>query len=73
MMAGKFVPNRIFRGRIIEALRDAKKGLTLDQIGSQIAVDWTMGDHRIWLANVLRSLLCDHMIVKSSTHFRLSE
>lgn len=73
MMAGKFVPNRIFRGRIIEALRDAKKGLTLDEIGARIAIDWTMQDHRVWLGNVLRSLLCDHMIVKNSAHYRLSE
>ena len=72
MMAGKFIPNRIFRGRIIEALRDAKKGLTLDQIGSQIAIDWTMGDHSSWLKDLLAKLKKDGFVRQQRHKFVLS-
>lgn len=72
MMAGKFVPNRIFRGRIIEALRDAKKGLTLEQIGTQIAIDWTMGDHTSWLKDLLKKLKQDGFIRQQNSKFLLS-
>lgn len=62
MMAGRFVPNRIFRGKIVEVLRDAKKPLTLSEIGSQAVADWTMGDHKKWLAGLLEKLEADRIL-----------
>ncbi len=71
MMAGRFVPNRIFRGNIVEALRDAKKPLTLSQLGSQAIPDWTMGDHREWLTKILSNLRRDELIQSAGNKFRL--
>lgn len=62
LLAGRFIPNRIFRGRIIEELRDTKRGLSSDEIGSRIALDWTLGDHGAWLEKLLRSLERDRMV-----------
>lgn len=62
LMAGKFVPNRIFRGKVIEALRDAEKGLRLEEIGKRAIADWTMGDHRTWLDGLLQKLTDDRLL-----------
>lgn len=64
-VGSKFIPNRIFRGRIIEALRDEPRGLTLQQIGSQIALDWSEAEHTDWLTSILLKLQKDQMIVKT--------
>lgn len=62
MMAGRFVPNRIFRGRIVEVLRDARKPLTRSEIGAHAVADWSMGDHRQWLAGILAKLRHDGLL-----------
>jgi A/G-specific adenine glycosylase len=71
MMAGKFIPNRIFRGRIIEVLRDAKTGLTRERIGEQAIADWTMGDHAEWLQGLLEKLQEDGLLETSGKKYRL--
>jgi len=71
MMAGKFVPKRIFRGKIVEALRDAEKGLTLEELGKQAIADWLMGDHRAWLSGLLEGLEKDGMIEQKRGRWRL--
>ena len=72
MLGSRFVPNRIFRGKIIEQLRDHPKGLTPDAIGQRVALDWTMGDHREWLHGLLSGLQKDGMIVSRGKAFRLA-
>lgn len=72
LVAGRFIPNRIFRGRIIETLRDVPEGLPLDHLGSRVAIDWTMGDHREWLALIIESLGRDGMIEKRRGRFMLA-
>ncbi len=57
-----FIPNRIFRGRVIEALRDAPTGLTLHGIGKQVAIDWDPGEHREWLQIILKQLTREAML-----------
>ncbi len=57
----KFVPNRIFRGRIVDALRDADKGLSLMQIGPEICNDWS-DEHGTWLRGLLEKLQKDDLI-----------
>lgn len=71
-VAGKFVPNRIFRGRIVDALRDEKRGLTLDQVGSRITLDWPFGDHREWLLGLLKKLVNDDIIELERGKYLLS-
>ncbi len=61
-VAGKFVPNRIFRGRVIDALREEERGLTLPEIGREIALDWSMGNHTEWLKGLLEKLKKDELI-----------
>lgn len=61
-VGGKHIPNRIFRGRIVESLRDAKAGLTTEQIGANISVDWDPAEHREWLQGLLKKLTVDRLI-----------
>jgi A/G-specific adenine glycosylase len=57
-----FVPNRIFRGRIVEALRDAPKGLTLEAIGQHVCIDWSPSEHDEWLRSLLSALVRDRLV-----------
>lgn len=70
-MAGRFVPNRIFRGRIVDQLRDAKEGLTLDQIGRAIAIDWSKSDHEAWLLQLLSKLTRENIVSAHGAKFSL--
>ncbi len=72
-MSGKFIPNRIFRGKIVETLRDAKAGLNSEKIGAEIAVDWNPKEHREWLQGLLKNLVRDMMIQKRGARYMLSE
>ncbi|MDO8649220.1 MAG: hypothetical protein Q7R81_05560 [Candidatus Peregrinibacteria bacterium] len=71
-VGGVFVPNRIFRGRVVEELRDASKGLTLEQIGKRITVDWSAREHRDWLKALLEKLKKDALISQKKRKFVLS-
>lgn len=71
LMAGKFVPNRIFRGKVIETLRDAEEGLTLEEVGKRAIADWTMGNHRKWLDALLAGLANDRLIRRTKTLYTL--
>ena len=62
LVGSTFVPNRIFRGRVIEALRDAPRGLTLEDIGAQIALDWSPAEHHAWLKGILDQLTRETML-----------
>ena len=62
MMGSVFIPNRIFRGRVIEALRDAPRGLTFHDIGRHIAIDWNPDEHREWLRRILAKLTREAML-----------
>ncbi len=70
-VAGRFIPNRIFRGRIVDVLRSEEKGLTLDQIGSHITIDWSLGDHREWLGALLQKLVKDQQIEQRGQRWQL--
>ncbi len=62
MMAGKYVPNRIFRGRIIEALRDARTVMTIEELGAHAITDWPVEDQREWFSGLLKGLEKDGLI-----------
>lgn len=65
MMAGKLIPNRIFRGRIVETLRDAKKALDVERIGELAIADWPVEQPREWLVTLLEKLAKDGLIEKT--------
>jgi A/G-specific adenine glycosylase len=71
LVGSVFVPNRIFRGRIVEALRDAHRGLSTEEIGQRISVDWDATVHRAWLDAVMTKLLSDRMIREQRGKFVL--
>ena len=58
------VPNRIYRGRIIEVLRSGRKGTAwrMDDIGTKI-LPACGHDHRSWLTAVLRTLEADGLVL----------
>ena len=57
------IPNRMYRGRIIEALRQTREGrsLTADQLGKRIHSSFSRR-HTAWLRNVLSGLQEDGLI-----------
>lgn len=73
IITGRFVPNRIVRGRIVEALRDQPSGLSLDELGRRVAADWSAVLHRRWLENILSRLQHDALVMANEQRFLLAE
>lgn len=71
-VGGKHIPNRIFRGRVVEALRDHQQGLSPEVIGRHITVDWNSREHRVWLQGILEKLCKDSLITKKGKSYMLS-
>ena len=57
-----FIPNRIFRGKIVEELRDSKRGLPLSELGKRVCLDWNFPQHQQWLRGVLKKLKADALV-----------
>ncbi len=70
---GTFIPNRIFRGRIVEMLRDAPSGLTLALLGKKICPDWNRARHERWLRGLVAGLKRDHLLMQRGVRLALSE
>ncbi len=73
VIAGKFVPNRIIRGRIVEVLREAKSPMTPNAIGVHVAPDWNDGEHRAWLDAILAKLIADQLLVATRGRYALRD
>ena len=71
MVGSRHIPNRIFRGKIIEELRDAERGLSIHEIGRRVCIDWEPEEHSEWLQNLLLKLKKDALIEKSGKKFML--
>ena len=70
MECRKFVPNRIFRGRIIEQLRKGHRGMTVIELGKIVKKDWHMTDRK-WLTEVLKRLEQDRLLTRKSKRYSL--
>ncbi len=70
MMGAKYIPNRIFRGRIIDALREHPQGLSFDDIGRDICMDFA-DEHHEWLKGLLVKLEADSLLQRSGTRYIL--
>ncbi len=68
---GRFVPNRIIRGRIVDYLRDRWSGDALSEIGKAVAPDWNRAVHEAWLRTILEKLKRDRLIVRRGRRFLL--
>jgi A/G-specific adenine glycosylase len=69
----RYVPNRIFRGRVVEELRDVSRGLCFDDIGKRVCLDWSPKLHRKWLREILEKLQQDRMLIMRNGKYALSE
>lgn len=70
LVGSTYIPNRIFRGKIVEALRDAQNGLSADEIGAQICIDWE-AKHRKWLDSLIQKLVQEKMLQEGLNGFML--
>ena len=61
LVGGRFIPNRIFRGRIVDILREHPEGMRLDAIGKEIAIDWS-NELVGWLDGLLSKLVKDELL-----------
>ncbi|MEK7590718.1 MAG: hypothetical protein AAB489_00735 [Patescibacteria group bacterium] len=73
LVGSTFIPNRIFRGKVVEILRDAPKGLTLDHIGREVCLDWEKRVHQKWLSELLSKLMKDAFVQRDESRYRLRE
>jgi A/G-specific adenine glycosylase len=73
LVGTKYIPNRIFRGKVIEELRDAESGLTLQDIGRRICIDWSPKAHLNWLREITEKLVQERMLQVQRGRYRLSE
>lgn len=62
MVGSLYIPNRIFRGKLVEELRDEPSGLTLEEVGRRICIDWDKKEHLQWLQSLAEKLQKDNMI-----------
>ncbi|MFH1444436.1 MAG: hypothetical protein ABIG34_03530 [Candidatus Peregrinibacteria bacterium] len=72
VIAGRFVANRITRGKIIEVLRDATDGLFVSSIGRKTCSDWSPA-HRGWLSEILRQLEQEKLAARKGATYVLHE
>lgn len=70
IIGGRFVPNRIIRGRIVDYLRDARQPQGEDSIGLQVRGDWSV-EHNAWLRAILKKLEEDMLIERRARGFIL--
>ena len=72
-IAGRFVPNRIIRGRVIEFLRDHTQPAFLDEIGAHVCIDWDAEEHEEWLRGIFEKLAADSLIKKRGRRYVLAD
>lgn len=72
VISGKFTPNRLVRGRIVEALRDYPAGLSPAALGPYAASDWDASAEQVaWLQAILEKLVSDGVIMKRGKAYRI--
>ncbi len=71
LVGSQYVPNRIFRGKIVEELRDASGGLSLAQIGRNVCIDWEKSKHEEWLQGLLAGLERDRLVARKRGKYLL--
>ncbi len=72
VIAGRFVANRITRGKIVDALREGTDGLFIEMIGATVCSDWSPA-HREWLSEILRQLEQEKLVARKGATYVLHE
>ena len=73
LVGTKYIPNRIFRGKVIEELRDTAEGMKLDMIGKRVCIDWSPKAHKDWLEGITQKLVQERMVQVQRGRYRLFE
>ncbi|MDA0376387.1 MAG: hypothetical protein O3A80_03710 [bacterium] len=73
MVGSKYIPNRIFRGKVVDELRDATSGLSAAEIGRRVCLDWDATEHTVWLEGIIEALKKDHLIQCKGSKLVLAE
>lgn len=73
MIGARYVPDRIIRGRVIDALRDAEDGLDLASIGAGVCIDWNPDSHEAWLQRLINKLEQEGMLTRQGTLYTLGQ
>lgn len=73
LVGSTHIPNRIFRGKFVEELRDNPQGLALPDIGKRICVDWNEKEHMQWLKGIADKLKKDHLVSIKGTMIHLAK
>jgi A/G-specific adenine glycosylase len=68
----KYIPNRIFRGRIVEVLRDHPEGLKIGDIAKWISPDHGQ-EPEGWLEGLIKKLIQDGMMRKKGEKYLLAD
>lgn len=66
---GKHIPRRIYRGRVIEVLREG--GADTNRIGHAIKKDWDGRKDKKWLTAILFQLQKEEMIIRKNSLWQL--
>ncbi|MBI3336166.1 hypothetical protein HYZ98_01195 [Candidatus Peregrinibacteria bacterium] len=72
-VGSRYIPNRIFRGKIIEVLRDQTRGVSLSEMGKYICSDWDRRVHQEWLTTILEKLKKDALISEQKGTYILKD
>jgi A/G-specific adenine glycosylase len=62
MVGSIYIPNRIFRGKFVEELRNVPEGLTVLEVGRRICIDWDEAEHAEWIEELAEKLKKDQLI-----------
>ncbi len=71
MECGVQIPRRIYRGRIVDVLRDVPQGLSRDTLGVRIKQDYRSAIDGVWLDNILKTLASEGIVTVQSARWRL--
>jgi A/G-specific adenine glycosylase len=62
MVGSTYIPNRIFRGKFVEELRNVPDGLSVTEVGRRICIDWDEAEHAEWIEELAEKLKKDQLI-----------
>ena len=68
-----YIPNRIFRGRVVDELRDELEGLEVEEIGRRVCIDWDPQQHQEWLCAICEKLMKDALLARRGEKFVLAD
>lgn len=71
LVGSAFIPNRIFRGKVVEELRDADNGLSLRDLGQRVCIDWSPAAHEDWLKEIVERLCKDEFLTRQGSRYLL--